>query len=137
MMIHAPISVGELYDKITILEVKTARFDDPAKLANVSRELELLRSIADREVETVAALDRAELDRLVTALRDVNDALWDIEDGKRAAEARQTFDGEFLRLAREVYLKNDHRAAIKRAINLLIGSDIVEEKGYAAAGAAV
>lgn len=135
MIIHAPISVGELYDKITILEVKAARFEDPAKLTNVRRELELLRSIAGREVETV--VDRAELNRLVEALQQVNDALWDIEDGKRAAETRQAFDEKFIRLAREVYLKNDRRAAIKRAINLLAKSDIVEEKGHAAAGAIV
>lgn len=137
MMIRAPISVGELYDKITILEVKTARFDDPTKLVNVQRELELLRGIAESEVEAAATFDRAELDRLVADLHAVNDALWDIEDGKRAAEARQTFDAEFIRLAREVYLKNDHRAAIKRTINLFVGSDIVEEKGHAKAGAAV
>lgn len=133
MIIHAPISVGELYDKITILQVKSARFDDPDKLANVRRELDHLQRIALEDVEAEAAFDRAELVRLVAALRDINDTLWDIEDGKRAAETRQNFGDAFIRLARDVYLKNDHRAAIKKAINVLVGSTIVEEKGHSGA----
>lgn len=132
-MIYAPISVGELYDKITILEIKTARFRDAVKLANVNRELELLRGIASSEVEATGNFDRTELKRHVDDLCAVNNKLWEIEDRKRAAEARQSFDAEFIHLAREVYLKNDRRAAIKRAINILAGSNIIEEKGHAAA----
>ena len=134
MIIHAPVSVGELYDKITILEVKARRFEDKGKLANVRRELEELRGVAREEVERGAAFDVDELRRQVDALRAINDELWDIEDGKRAAEARQVFDDAFIRLARDVYIKNDRRAAIKKAINLLVGSEIVEEKSHAGAG---
>jgi len=130
MIIYAPISVGELYDKITILQVKSERFDDVTKLTNVRRELEELRSVAKQNVEAESAFERAELDRLVSELREINEQLWDIEDGKRAAEGRQTFDDPFIRLARDVYLKNDRRAAIKKGINMLVGSTIVEEKGH-------
>lgn len=133
----APISVGELYDKITILEVKSERFSDPVKISNVSRELEELRRVASENVEAKEALGKAELIRLVGELRAINSELWDIEDGKRAAEARQSFDADFIRLARNVYLKNDQRAAIKRAINILTGSTIVEEKGHIQANAKV
>lgn len=130
MIIYAPISVGELYDKIAILQVKSERFDDPIKLTNVCRELEELRTLAAHNVEAANNFDRAELDRLVNNLREINDELWDIEDGKRAAEARKDFGPEFIRLARDVYIKNDRRAAIKKAINVLIGSTIIEEKSH-------
>lgn len=133
----APISVGELYDKITILEVKLERFSDAAKRANVSRELEELRHVASVKVEATEGFDHTYLNRLVGNLRAINSDLWDIEDGKRAAEDRQAFDEDFIRLARDVYLKNDRRAAIKKAINSLTGSTIVEEKGHLRANAKI
>lgn len=130
MIILAPISVGELYDKITILQVKSKRLADPAKLTNVQRELDDLQRIAQEKIETNPVFDRNELDRLTAELCAINAELWDIEDGKRAAESRKSFDEAFIRLARDVYLKNDLRAAIKRKINDLTGSTIVEEKSH-------
>jgi len=125
MSILAPISAGELVDKITILRVKAERIGDPAKEANVRKELALLEATA-REALPASA----EIDRLTAELTEVNAALWDIEDGKRACERRQDFGPEFVQLARRVYIDNDRRAAIKRAINAAAGSEIVEEKSY-------
>jgi len=125
MSILAPISAGELVDKITILRVKAERIGDPAKEANVRKELALLESIAAN-----ALTPSAELDALTVELTAINAALWDIEDGKRACERSQTFGPEFVELARRVYMDNDKRAAVKRQINALTGSDIVEEKSY-------
>lgn len=125
MSILAPISAGELVDKITILRVKAERIGDPAKEANVRKELALLEGIAAK-----ALTPSAELDALTVELTAINAALWDIEDGKRACERNQTFGPEFVELARRVYMDNDKRAAVKRQINALTGSDIVEEKSY-------
>ncbi|PXA85956.1 hypothetical protein DMC25_12715 [Caulobacter sp. D4A] len=125
MSILAPISAGELVDKITILRVKAERIGDAAKEANVRKELALLEGIAAEKLTP-----SAELDRLTAELTDINAALWDIEDGKRACERRQEFGPEFVQLARRVYMDNDKRAAVKRQINALTGSDIVEEKSY-------
>jgi hypothetical protein len=123
--ILAPISAGELVDKVTILRVKAARIGDPAKQANVLKELRLLEELA------LGALpDTPTLTALTAELTVVNAALWDIEEGKRDCERRQDFGSEFVRLARAVYLENDRRAAIKRAINEECGSDLVEEKSY-------
>lgn len=130
MIIFAPISVGELYDKITILQVKSERLTDQAKLANVFRELEDLRRISAEKVEDNLPLDRSELNDLISKLHAINAELWDIEDGKRAAEELKKFDQEFICLARKVYIKNDLRAAIKRKINILTGSTIIEEKNH-------
>ena len=125
MAILAPISAGELLDKITILRVKAERIGDDAKRANVVKELRLLEALA------VEALPRSPaLEALTAELTEVNAALWDIEDAKRDCERRQDFGAEFVRLARAVYLENDRRAAIKRAINEETGSDLVEEKSY-------
>lgn len=125
MSIMAPISAGELVDKITILRVKAQRIGDPAKEANVRKELAMLEAIA------ADALPRTDdIDRLTAQLAEVNGALWDIEDGKRDCERRQDFGEGFVNLARSVYVENDRRAAIKRAINDAAGSDIVEEKSY-------
>ena len=121
----APISAGELVDKITILRNKAERIGDPAKEANVRKELAMLEAIAE------AALPRpAEIERLTAELSEVNIALWDIEDGKRDCERRGDFGVRFVELARSVYVENDRRAAIKRAINEAAGSEIVEEKSY-------
>ena len=124
MIIMAPISVGELIDKITILTIKIARINDPIKLENVTKELVKLRAIAD---ELTAPL---ELSVYYKQLLMVNQDLWDIEDSKRKHEKEQRFDDEFIELARQVYLKNDRRAELKKKINLLMGSTIIEEKSY-------
>ncbi|OYW93534.1 MAG: hypothetical protein B7Z13_07035 [Caulobacterales bacterium 32-67-6] len=125
MMIQIPVSAGELIDKITILEVKSVRMSDPAKLANVRRELEALEAERDRALGGFV-----ELEALAGALRSVNGRLWDIEDGKRACEARGDFGADFIALARLVYKLNDHRADLKRQINQVTGSQIVEEKSH-------
>jgi hypothetical protein len=117
---------GELIDKITILQIKAGRMIDPAKLRNVRTELETLEVARDR---TIA--ESAELAGLTTELRAVNEALWRIEDEIRACEQGGDFGPRFIELARSVYRSNDHRAAIKRQINLLLGSGILEEKSYA------
>lgn len=127
MPILAPVSAGELVDKITILRVKAERIGDAAKEANVRKELALLEALAARELP---ASDR--LQALTTELQAVNAQLWDVEDGKRDCERRGDFGPAFVELARRVYRENDGRARIKRAINDLVGSDIVEEKSYAA-----
>ena len=120
----APISVGELIDKITILTIKVARISDPLKIENVIKELVQLRAIADNLEAPL------ELNVYYTQLLTVNQDLWDIEDSKRKHEQEQRFDNEFIKLARQVYLKNDIRAKIKRDINVLVGSSIIEEKSY-------
>jgi hypothetical protein len=127
MQILAPISVGELLDKISILEVKAERLDDDAKRDNVLRELALLRETRD-----AAGVLTAEIAALAEELRAVNAGLWDVEDGKRDCERRQDFGSDFIALARRVYRENDRRAALKKAINLAAGSAIVEEKSYRA-----
>jgi hypothetical protein len=125
--IHVPVSPGEVLDKITILRIKAARMTDPAKVANVRRELELLeRTWAD------SSYAHHDVARDEAALQAVNDRLWDIEDRIRDKERAQAFDAEFIALARSVYVENDERAAIKKRINLALGSAIVEEKSYAA-----
>lgn len=120
----APISVGELIDKITILSIKISRVEDPIKLENVTKELIQLKAIADQLDAPV------ELTVLYKQLLMVNSELWDIEDKKRQHEKEQLFDDNFIQLARQVYIKNDYRALLKKKINLLVGSEIVEEKSY-------
>jgi hypothetical protein len=125
-LISVPVSHGELIDKITILEIKSVHIRDAAKLANVRAELELLNTTwgADAAAKVDILAERAQL-------KTVNEALWDIEDRIRLKEKAQAFDGEFVELARSVYFRNDERAAIKRAINIKLGSQLVEEKSYA------
>jgi hypothetical protein len=120
-----PISPGELLDKITILRIKAVRILDPAKLVNVRHELELLEGIwrsSGFGTREVSAEERA--------LHALNERLWDVEDRLREKEAVQTFDRDFVELARAVYLTNDERAEIKRRLNVQLGSRIVEEKSY-------
>jgi hypothetical protein len=123
--ILVPISPGELLDKITILRIKAARMTDAAKVANVRLELSLLeqtwRDSVDPSVD-VSADERA--------LQAVNERLWVIEDDIREKERAQAFDARFIELARAVYMENDERAAIKKRINVQLGSRIVEEKSY-------
>lgn len=125
LRIDAPISIGELIDKITILEIKGERIRQRGKAANIGKELELLRAIKSK-----AGLAGAEIDGFARELRAVNAALWDIEDEIRELEARQDFGARFVELARGVYLNNDERARIKQRINAAFGSDIIEEKSY-------
>jgi len=123
--IEIEISPGELLDKLTILEIKEARIDDPMKLENIRRE---------RAALAVAASDHIDLSRetadLKGELKSVNERLWLIEDNIRAHERDQDFGPSFVELARSVYLTNDRRAALKKRINEILGSDIAEEKSY-------
>jgi tetratricopeptide (TPR) repeat protein len=123
--IQCKVSPGELIDKITILQIKRRRFTEQTKLANVGHELGLLTAVLDRAVR-----GSAELDRLTDELRSVNEALWEIEDQIRCCEREEDFGPRFIQVARSVYQQNDRRAAIKRQINDLLNSEIVEEKGY-------
>jgi hypothetical protein len=120
-----PVSPGELLDKITILRIKAARIADPAKVGNVRLELGLLEKTW-RE-SGCATVDVAADER---SLQEVNERLWEIEDRLRDKESVRTFDAEFIELARAVYISNDERAAIKKRVNLQLGSRIVEEKSY-------
>jgi hypothetical protein len=124
--IKVPVSPGELLDKITILRIKSARMTDPKKLANVRRELEALEETW--RGSPYAAVD---IDDELNALLQVNERLWTIEDDIRDKERAKTFDADFIRLARAVYVENDERAAIKKRVNLKLGSTLVEEKSYA------
>ena len=123
--ILVPVSPGELLDKITILRIKVVRITDAPKVANVRLELELLEKTW-RDAGC-AAFDVATDER---ALQAVNEKLWDVEDLIRDKEAKKTFDREFIELARAVYVSNDERAAIKKRINLHLGSRLIEEKSY-------
>jgi predicted nucleic acid-binding Zn-ribbon protein len=127
MEILAPVSAGELIDKITILRVKSQRLTDAAKLTNVTLELARLEETAAKALPNSEALDR-----LTAELEAINAILWDVEEGKRDCERRKDFGPTFIALARQVYHDNDKRAAIKRAINNATGSSIIEEKSYAA-----
>ena len=124
--IKVPISPGELLDKITILRIKSQRMSDPAKVANVRLELRALE-----DTWGASAYAKVDIAADIAALLAVNERLWVIEDDIRDKERTQTFDSDFIRLARAVYFENDERAAIKRRINLKLGSTIVEEKSYA------
>jgi len=123
--ILVPISPGELLDKITILRIKSARMEDAAKLANVRAELTELEKTW--RVAVGANSNVAEDER---ALQAVNERLWVIEDDIRDKERAQAFDARFIELARSVYIENDERAAIKKRVNVALGSRIVEEKSY-------
>lgn len=123
--ITVEVAPGELLDKLTILEIKSERIADPAKLANVKRELAVLSAARGQSVR-----ESAELDELTRRLKAVNEALWDIEDEIRRCERDQDFGPRFIELARSVYRQNDRRAAAKRRINELLGSKLFEEKAY-------
>lgn len=123
--ILAPVSFGELLDKIAILQIKSERISDAAKLVNVRKELDALSAIW---LEHPAA--QANIPELRADLKAVNERLWDIEDDIRRCEQAQAFGDEFVRLARAVYFENDERARLKKAINLALGSSYIEEKSY-------
>lgn len=124
--ISIPVAPGELVDKITILEIKSERITDAEKLRNVRTELDLLVQAWE-----AAPVEADVILPLKEALKEINQALWDIEDRIRVKESRREFDQEFIDLARSVYVQNDQRAATKKQINVLLGSSIKEEKSYA------
>ena len=124
--IKVPISPGELLDKIAILRIKSQRMTDPGKLANVRIELDALE-----ETWKNSEYAKVDISGEVSALLAVNERLWKIEDDIRDKERAKEFDAEFVRLARAVYIENDERAAIKRRLNMRLGSSLVEEKSYA------
>ena len=120
--ILAPISIGELIDKITILEIKQI-YMTGTKLKNINKEMKLLKNILqDKNLEI-------NID-LIKNLKKINKKLWEIEDNIRIKESKQEFDEEFIKLARSVYIENDKRASIKKEINQKYNSDLVEEKSY-------
>ena len=123
-----PVSPAELLDKKTILEIKRERIGAPEKLANVKHELALLTDIAARVLAGVDAA--AGLPALEAQLLKVNSEIWDLENTVRACEQAQNFGAEFVRTARNIYASNDRRAAIKRQINLALGTDVIEEKEH-------
>jgi len=125
--ILVPVSPGEVLDKITILEIKSERIQDEAKLQNVRRELDLLKATWAQSV-----VEDKTIRRLHDELKDINGALWDIEDAIRDEERSQRFEQRFIELARNVYFTNDRRSRVKKELNLHLGSEIVEEKSYQA-----
>jgi hypothetical protein len=123
--IQVPVSPGEVLDKITILEIKSERMEDPEKVANVRVELGLLQ---DTWAEAVTEDDT--ISDLHAQLKEINEALWEIEDDIRDKERLQEFDERFIELARSVYFTNDRRSQVKKQLNLHLGSRIIEEKSY-------
>ncbi len=126
MKILAEISVAELFDKITILNIKTQKIMDSKKLENVKTELKILNNQADK----IKVNNKEELSELIKKLQSINEELWDIENFKRECEANKDFGENFISLSRDVHFKNDIRAQIKKEINLISNSLIVEEKEY-------
>ncbi len=124
-IIKVPVSPGEVLDKITILEIKSERISDPAKLINVRRELSLLLETWEQCVENDETVQRIHAE-----LKTINEALWVIEDDIRDKELAKEFDQQFIDLARSVYVTNDQRANAKKELNLYLGSEILEEKSY-------
>ncbi|MGB3610896.1 MAG: DUF6165 family protein [Cellvibrio sp.] len=127
MLIQAPISLGELIDKITILEIKVANITDSAKLTNVKHELDVLNNTVDQLLDQAG---KEKLEPLKASLKSINQQLWVIEDDIRDCERAKDFTEKFIELARAVYFTNDKRAAVKKDINLAFGSELVEEKSY-------
>ena len=123
--IKVPVSPGEVLDKITILEIKAERISDPEKVANVRVELALLQ---ETWAETIRDTDV--IQDLHVKLKEINEALWEIEDDIRDKERAKEFDERFIELARAVYVTNDRRSEIKKELNLHLGSEIIEEKSY-------
>jgi chorismate mutase len=120
-----PISPGELLDKITILQIKSERIADAAKVANVKAELAMLEQVWR---ETI--IDDKQIRALGRELKSINEALWEIEDNIRDEERNRRFGDRFIELARAVYVTNDERANAKKKVNLYLDSNIVEEKSY-------
>ena len=125
MAVTIPVSWGELFDKITILQIKAERITDAGKKKNVDTELAELLAIKDGAMPLAD-----EVEVMMDGLRDANEKLWDIEDDIRRCERDKRFDDEFIGLARAVYVTNDRRAELKKQINILLDSGLVEEKSY-------
>ena len=125
MQLQVPVSVGEVLDKITILQIKLSHISDVNKRVNIQNELDALLPLIAGDGFTTD-----EMQGLMAELKSVNEALWDIEDDIREKEAAKSFDAEFIKLARAVYVTNDKRAGIKKQINLATGSALIEEKSY-------
>jgi len=123
--IKVPVSPGEVLDKITILEIKSERMSDPEKVANVRAELALLQETWDGNIR-----DSNVIQDLHAKLKEINEALWEIEDDIRDKERAKEFDERFIELARAVYVTNDLRSQVKKELNLHLGSEIIEEKSY-------
>ena len=129
LKIKIPVSIGELTDKITILEIKSKKIMDPVRLNAVTKELNQLNNIL-KKVLTVKYSFKNKFNKLRTALLKVNNNLWNIENNIRSHEAGKKFDSEFIELARSVYVQNDRRSAVKNEINKLMGSSFSEVKEY-------
>ena len=125
MSIKIELSIGELLDKISILQIKAERIDDPSKMKNINKELAVLMSLWND-----SPYSDTNLSSEINELKNINEALWDIEDKIRDKERNQLFDKDFIELARSVYFTNDKRAEIKRIINGKTGSELIEEKSY-------
>ena len=125
MSIKIELSIGELLDKISILQIKAERIDDPSKVKNINKELDVLMSLWSD-----SPYSGTNLSSEINELKNINEALWDIEDKIRDKERNQLFDKDFIELARSVYFTNDKRAEIKRIINGKTGSELIEEKSY-------
>lgn len=123
--VQVEVGAGELIDKITILQIKSDRITDEDKLVNIRHELDVLTKTRDAQMQ-----DSEELAKLSAELKTINEKIWDIEDDIRECESRKDFGEAFIELARGVYHTNDRRAAVKKQINLLTGSSIIEEKSY-------
>jgi hypothetical protein len=125
MSVQVEISIGELLDKISILQIKSERITDQLKLENIKIELESLLEKWEN-----SSFSKIEIAEEIVQIREVNEKLWELEDDIRIKEARYSFDEDFVRLARSVYVTNDKRAEIKRKINEKLGSALIEEKSY-------
>ena len=121
-IINVPISVGELIDKITILEIKKDKLKN-LKLKNILKELSFLRAVLEKNSIFIP-------DEIFLKLKSINLTLWDIEDKIRIKEKNKEFDNEFIELARSVYLNNDRRSETKKELNIMFNSEIIEEKSY-------
>lgn len=125
MSVNVEISIGEFFDKITILEIKKERIHDVEKLANINKELDALNALLEE-----LPFSRSDVQEEVDELKAINEKLWVIEDDIRDKESAKAFDQEFVELARAVYFTNDKRSEVKRAINIKLGSSFIEEKSY-------
>ena len=123
--VEIPVSPGELIDRLTILQIKTERITDPGRSNRVDKERQLYAEVRERRVPR-----SEEIEQLTLELKQINEKLWDIEDRIRISEKDQLFDDTFISLARSVYKTNDRRAALKRQIDVLLGSVLAEEKEY-------
>ncbi|MDH3346780.1 MAG: DUF6165 family protein [Desulfobulbaceae bacterium] len=121
-----PISWGELFDKITILEIKSARINDNKKQSNILKELSKLNEVVAQSGYTASPTT----EEAIQHLKEVNEDLWSIEDDIRECERQKKFDAPFIKLARSVYITNDKRSNLKLRINMLLGSELLEEKSY-------